>query len=267
MNRLVLFLIVFSFSIGLNAQVKTPEEMASTLISIGDSVHKATLTPIEKYNRYKPFDRSYLGISVPFGANDNGVGGFYRVELYHKVGFYFSIPYGIDDGMIANTTLEEIKFAEEIALLQSENFTASTSIDSSFSHSAIDLGVVFAPWTNHTIFKNIYISLGVVNNRSFQKVSATNNGLLELSENLIYTNNQSYRVSPDLGIKYVMPYAQVGLGYRLDDMYPGFYYNAGLNIPINLFLTKDSMSEEKKRQAKRFKNVDSNAKAYQGSNF
>jgi len=179
----------------------------------------------------------------------------------------YRCPYGIDDGMIANTTLEEIKFAEEIALLQSENFTASTSIDSSFSHNAIDLGVVFAPWTNHTILKNIYISLGVVNNRSFQKVSATNNGLLELSENLIYTNNQSYRVSPDLGIKYVMPYAQVGLGYRLDDMYPGFYYNAGLNIPINLFLIKDSMSEEKKRQAKRIKKVDSNAKAYQGSNF
>ena len=35
-------------------------ELAELLVGIGDSVKQATLNPIEKYNKFKPFERSYL---------------------------------------------------------------------------------------------------------------------------------------------------------------------------------------------------------------
>ena len=39
------------------------KELAELLVGIGDSVKQATLNPVEKYNKYKPFERSYLAYS------------------------------------------------------------------------------------------------------------------------------------------------------------------------------------------------------------
>jgi len=48
--KLLLSLIV-SFQT-LNAQVSTEQDLATILMSIGDSVKQATLTPVERYNRF-----------------------------------------------------------------------------------------------------------------------------------------------------------------------------------------------------------------------
>jgi len=266
MKQFTVLAVLLLCSLSINAQVKTPEEMASVLMGIGDSVHKSTLTPIEKYNRFKPLDRSYLGFSIPLQVVDNEIQGLYRVEVFHKVGFYLSIPYAIDDGQKSNTTLQEISYSEDIATLQSVNFSSSIPLDSNFSHKALDVGLMVAPWSDHSLLKNIYISAGIVYNRSFQKVYKSNNGLVAVEGDLIYENNHSYSVSPDFGIKYVLPYAQVGMGYRFDNVYPGLYYSVGLNIPLKLHLTVDNAKKEKKRREMRTKKVDKNAKDYQNSN-
>lgn len=266
MKQFTVLAILLVGSLSINAQVKTPEEMASVLMGIGDSVHKSTLTPIEKYNRFKPIERSYLGFSIPIQVMDNKIQGLYRVEVIHKVGFYLSIPYAVDDGQESNTTLQEISYSENIATLQGTDFSSSIPLDSTFSHRALDVGLMVAPWSNHSVLKNIYISAGIVHNRSFQKVYKSNNGLIDVSGDLIYENNHAYSVSPDVGIKYVMPFAQVGMGYRFDNVYPGLYYSAGLNIPLKLYLKVDNATKEKKRRENRIKKVEKNANNYQNFN-
>ncbi len=267
MRKYLSLLLVLQVSIS-RAQIKTPEEMASFLIEIGDSVHQANLSPFEKYNRYSPTDRSYLALSVPFSAEDNSLTSMFRVDLFYKLGFYFSLPYAFNNAIVSNTTFEEIQFIEGIADLQGEQYLPSNALAMDYGFSALDVGINYAPWSSNLLLKNLYVSLGVIASSKFDINYISNNGLLGIEGDFVVINDAGYSLRPEFGVKYVLPFLNAGVSYRHDSAYSGVYYTVGTNIPLNKVKSLYSIRQkESERYRKKLNQLDNDAKDFNTSNF
>lgn len=260
MKRLlfIFLLICQTFSFGQD------NELAKLLIQIGDSVNQATLTPIEVYNKHKPFERSYLAYSQPLqmGQNRSLVNG--RIELFHTIGLYVSIPWPTLNDIEANTTVEEIHSAESTASLQGLSFANAAFLDSSLSKLGMDYGFIFAPISTHPLGKNIFLSLGLTTTRKTTFHTYTNNLLLNITGDLTVQKETKLKRGLDLGIKYVLPYLQGGAGYNLGGYRNGFYASAGLNIPLNIVLKRLKNKNDLKL---RIKKLDDDAEEFDTINF
>ena len=260
MKRLlfIFLLICQTFSFGQD------NELAKLLIQIGDSVNQATLTPIEVYNKYKPIERSYLAYSQPLhiGQNTSVVNG--RIELFHIIGLYASIPRSSLKDTESNTTVEEIHSAESTASLQGLAFAHAAFLDSSIATLDMDYGFIFAPISTHPLGKNIFLSLGVTTTRKSVFHTYSNNSLLNITGDLTVHKETKLSRGLDLGIKYVLPYVQVGAGYNSGGYRDGFYASAGLNIPLNVVLKRIKNNNDLKR---RIKELDDDAEKFNTNNF
>ena len=267
MRKYLVFLLIFQVSIS-RAQIKTPEEMASFLVEIGDSVHQANLSPLEKYNRYSPFDRSYLAVSVPFSAEDNNLASMYRVDFFHKIGFYLTLPYAYNTAIESNTTIEEIQYSEGIADLQGQEYLPSNSIGTDDGFSALDVGINYAPWSKNPLLKNVYVSFGVVVFSEFEITYVSNNGLLGIEGDFIVIEDGGYALRPELVVKYVLPFINAGVSYRHSTVYPGVYYSLGVNVPLKKVQSLYSIrKKESERYRKKLNQLDNDAKDFNTSNF
>ena len=239
-------------------------ELAELLVGIGDSVKQATLNPIEKYNKFKPFERSYTAYSHPISISSDSPLIDGRVSLFHSIGFYLSIPLSTQENLVSNVSYEEIQSSEAIATLQGQGFQSSTFLDSSMKMVCWDYGVILAPIKNNPIGKNVFISIGITSSRvsTFHKYS--NNGLLDLTDDFITLDRYEIRRGVDVGVSYVLPYIQASAGYKLKGIQSGPYINAGLNIPIGVTLEKiKSINDFNKR----LEQLDHEAEIFYRSNF
>ena len=267
MKKYLFLLLILQVSIS-RAQIKTPEEMASFLVEIGDSVHQANLSPLEKYNRYSPFDRSYLAVSVPFSAEDNSLASMLRVDFFHKIGFYFTLPYYYNTAIESNTTIEEIQNTEGIADLQGQGYLPSNSLGADNGFSALDIGINYAPWSKNPLLKNVYVSLGVIASSEFEITYFSNNGLLGIEGDYIVTEDGGYALRPELGVKYVLPFINAGVSYRHNTVYPGVYYSFGVNVPLKKVKSLYSIRKiESDRYRRKLNQLDYDAKDFNTSNF
>ena len=267
MRKYLVLLLILQVSIT-RAQIKTPEEMASFLIEIGDSVHQANLSPLEKYNRYSPFDRSYLAISVPISAVDNSVATMFRVDFFHKLGFYFSVPYSFNTGIESNTTFEEIQYTEGIADLQGQGYLPSNSLGTDNGFSSLDVGINYAPWSANPLLKNVYVSFGAIASSKFHITYVSNNGLLGLEGDFIVIEDGGYALRPEFGVKYVLPFINTGVSYRHNAVNPGVYYSFGVNVPLNKVRSLQSIrKKESERYRKKLNQLDNDTKDFNTSNF
>lgn len=266
MRRLILIILLSMTTISYS-QVKTPEVMARILMDIGDSVNQVTLNPIEKYNRFSSTERSYLGFTADFNNIQSPNTSNYRIELFHKVGFYVSLPYGINRNLNSNTTLEEISYAEQIAELQGIFFPKTQLIESSDVLNCFDYGLNFAPWSKHPIFKNLYLSAGISSIRSRVHTRYSNNNLLAIQGDF-HTLSKSVRdFGGDFSIRYVLPYLQGGIGYETAKHFNGLYYLVGINIPLKVKLDYTSRFATRRRFEKKLNQTEQNAKDFNRSNF
>lgn len=240
------------------------KELAELLVGIGDSVKQATLNPVEKYNKYKPFERSYLSYSHPIAISQEPVMTGGRITLFHSIGFYSSIPFSFQSDLSSNVSLEEIHNSESIALLQGESFQSATFLDSSIKTFGMDYGITFAPIKNHPFTKNIFVSLGVSSTRVSTYHSYTNNGLLSINEEFRTLYSSEIQTGLDLGLSYVLPYIQASAGYKLNGYTPGVYVNAGINIPLSIVLQRVKKTDDFNR---RLKELDNEAEIFDRSNF
>ena len=274
----------FFFSTLASAQDKV---LAELLVGIGDSVKQLTLTPIEKYNKIKPFERSYISYShgISLGDNENIPKG--RIEFLHSIGFYLGIPTYLNNDVAANTTWEEIYSVESTAELQGLNFQNSRLIDSIIKSNTFDFGLVFAPISTHPLGKNIYLTIGVSSSRLSVFHAYTNNSLLDVNQDFSLLHRSQNLVGADFGLKYVLPYIQAGIGYKTGGLFPGVYANAGLNIPLKIILYQSKIGSDqpgyhgyqwkspkkwkkdwknrKNENNDKWKNLDKNAEDYKNS--
>ena len=139
------------------ALVAQDKALADLLVGIGDTVKQATLTPIEKYNRYKPFERSYVGYSHPIMVGETPLNTGGRISLFHSIGFYSSLPFRTNGSIESNTTFEEISNSESIAQLQAASFQNSIFLDSTIRSSGIDYGLIIAPMRSSIRKESIFI--------------------------------------------------------------------------------------------------------------
>ena len=253
----VLFILM---SIGVKAQ---DDNLANLLIEIGDSVKQATLSPFEVYNKKKPYERSYLGFSQSIYTDDNEQFlGPNRFELFHIIGIYANMPRQIGSGLEVNTSIEEINNSESIALLQGATYAKSELLDSVDQYFVNDFGILLAAGKENPFTKNLFISLGIVNSRKQVFKSYSNNGLLDISDEFVVRENQIVSYGMDLGLRYVLPYFQLGFGYRSALSRSGFYGSVGLNIPVKVIL-----SHKEKAIFRDWKKIDRDAKNYKNRNF
>ena len=267
MRNFLLLLLVLECSIS-DAQIKTPEEMAIYLIEIGDSVHQANLSALEKYNRYSPFDRSYLALSVPFNAVDNSPTSMFKVDFFHKIGFYFTLPYENNTTIESNTTFEEIQYTEGIADLQGQEYSPSNSLGADNAFTALDVGINYAPWSTNPILKNLYVSFGVIASSKLDITYVSNNGLLGIEGDFIVVEDAGYSLRPEFGAKYVLPFINTGISYRSNAVNSGVYYSLGVNIPLKKVKSLYSIRQKKtERYRKKLNQLDNDAKDFNTSNF
>ena len=260
MRKLLAMLFILSHA-AITAQDK---ELAELLVGIGDSVKQATLTPVEKYNRYKPFERSYIGYSHPIMFNETPVNTSGRISLFHSIGFYSSVPFQVNGSMESNTTFEEISTSESIAQLQGTSFQGSVFQDSTVRSFGMDYGLIVAPMKSHPIGKNVFVSLGISSTRVSSYYSYSNNSLLDVSDEFIVLNRSIMKHGMDVGLSYVLPFLQVGAGYKITGFNPGSYINAGINIPVNVVLKKLKIHDDFSRRAKQ---LDYEAEVFDSTNF
>jgi len=239
MNRLLIIFLFFSTLA--SAQDKV---LAELLVGIGDSVKQLTLTPIEKYNKIKPFERSYMSYSQGISLGDNEDIPTGRIEFLHSLGFYLGIPNYINNELAANTTWEEIYSVESTAELQGLNFQNSRLIDSTTKSNTFDFGMTFAPISTHPLGKNIYLTIGASTSRVSAFYAYTNNSLLDVNEDFSVLHRSRNVVGADFGLKYVLPYVQAGIGYKMWGLFPGVYANAGLNIPLKIILFQSKVGSD-----------------------
>ena len=267
MKKYLVLLLILQVSIS-RAQIKTPEEMASFLVEIGDSVHQANLSPLEKYNRFSPFDRSYLAVSVPFSAEDNSLASMYRIDFFHKIGFYFTLPYAYNTAIESNTTLEEIQYTEGIADLQGQSYTPSNTMLADVGFSALDVGINYAPWSLNPLLKNVYVSCGVIATSKLDITYVSNNGLLDIEGDFIIVEDGGYTLRPEFGAKYVLPFINAGVSFRHNAVNPGIYYSLGVNVPLRKVKSLYSIRKiELERYRKKLNQLDNDAKDFNTSNF
>jgi hypothetical protein len=240
MKRLVIILILFSS----NAKCQD-YDLANILVGIADSVKQLTLSPLEKYNKHKPFERSYISYSQPINTefSKNNIGG--RIELFHTIGFYVGIPTSTNSDVEPNTTLEQIVFGEYTAQLQGLNYQKSELLNTITKSTTFDLGLIFAPIPSSPLAKNIFVSIGLTSSRITDLHRYTNNSLLGINNDFIVYDNTQVYVGADFGLKYVLPYIQVGLGYKVSNVSDGLHLSAGLNIPIRVFLYTKKIAGER----------------------
>lgn len=267
---------ILFFFVALSSKAQD-DNLANLLIHIGDSVKQATLSPFETYNKTKPFERSYLGYSHPvFMGADRALVGSGRIELFHLVGVYFSLPVELGSALEVNTTVEEIQYTQSIASLQGLTFEESTLLDTNNNYYLTEAGLLIAMNRENPFSKNIFFSVGIIStrNQSFNRYS--NNGLLTISEDFVVKSSQTNSYSTDVGFRYVLPYFQAGIGYRTFSIQSGFYFNAGLNIPIKVILDKNSnhqyhwykwSSGKKLVDPNQWKKLDEDAKNFNRRNF
>lgn len=240
------------------------KELAELLVGIGDSVKQATLNPVEKYNKYKPFERSYLAYSHPMAISQEPVMTGGRITLFHSIGFYSSLPFASQADLSSNVSLEEIHNSESIALLQGQSFQSATFLDSAIKTFGMDYGIIFAPIKNHPFTKNVFVSIGISSTRVSTYHSYTNNGLLSLTEEFRTLYSSEIQTGLDLGVSYVLPYLQASAGYKLNGYSPGVYVNAGVNIPLRIILQRVKKRDDFNR---RLKELDNEAEIFDRSNF
>lgn len=267
MRKYLLLLLVLQLSVS-RAQIKTPEEMASFLVEIGDSVHQANLSPLEKYNRYSPFDRSYLAVSVPFSTEDNSFASMFGVDFFHKIGFYFTLPYAYNTEIESNTTFEEIQYNEGIADLQGQQYVPSYTVGLEQGFSAFDIGLNYAFWSRNPLLKNLYFSLGVIASTEYEIIYVSNNELLGIEGNYVVIEDAGYGLRPELGVTYVLPFINAGISYRHNSVYSGLYYTVGANIPLKKVKSLHSIRKiESDRYRRKLNQLDYDAKDFNTSNF
>ena len=100
---------------------------------------------------------------------------------------------------------------------------------------------------------------------------------MDLSEDFLAVSSQSNEYGFDLGLRYVLPYFQIGIGYRTPQIQSGFYFNGGLNIPVNIILNKNknhqyyhwyNWSNDKRLvDPDQWKKLDEDAKKFNRRNF
>ena len=270
MKRIWILFIFISAS--LRAQ---DENLAKLLIQIGDSVKQATLSPFETYNRKKPYERSYIGYSHPIlmGIDQTPLGPG-RIELFHLIGIYLSLPVQTGTLLEANTTIEEIQYTQSIASLQGLTFQESTLLETINNDRLSEVGLLIAVSGENPFSKNLFVSAGLISvrNQSFKKYS--NNGLLDVPEDFIVKYSQSNSYGIDVGFRYVLPYFQAGVGYRTPQIQSGFYFNAGLNIPVKIVLNKNNKHQwynwprgKDAVDPNQWKKLDEDAKNFNRRNF
>ncbi len=212
------------------------KDLAELLMGIGDSVKQLTLTPIEKYNRFKPSERSYLSYSHPIYLSSNQPKSSGRISLFHKFGFYSNLPYKTNRELEANMTFEEISSAENTAILQGQSFPRSELQDSAIKTSSIDYGFIFAPFLKDRLAKNLFFSIGVTSTRILDYSTYSNNSLVHTTGDLIVYEKSRVEHHAELGLSYVLPYFQLGFGYKFGGFNEGLYTSAGVNLPIGIIL-------------------------------
>lgn len=246
------------------ALVAQDKALADLLVRIGDTVKQATLTPIEKYNRYKPFERSYVGYSHPIMVGETPLNTGGRISLFHSIGFYSSLPFRTNGSIESNTTFEEISNSESIAQLQGASFQNSTFLDSTIRSSGIDYGLIIAPMRSHPLGKNLFLSFGISSTRVSNYHSYSNNSLLDMNDEFIILKSSNIKHGLDVGMNYVLPFLQVGAGYKITGFNPGVYVNAGVNIPVKVILSRLKKQDDFNRRAKQ---LDHEAKVFDSINF
>ena len=267
MRKYLFLMLILQVSIS-RAQIKTPEEMASFLVEIGDSVHQANLSPLEKYNRYSPFDRSYLAVSVPFSAEDNSLTSMFKIDFFHKIGFYFTLPYASNTAIESNTTFEEIRYTEGIADLQGQGYLPSNSFGADSGFSALDVGINYAPWSKNPLLKNVYVSFGVIASSEFDITYVSNNYLLGIEGDYVVVEDGGYALRPEIGLMYVLPFINAGVSYRHNAVYSGVYYSLGVNVPLKKVKSLYSIrKKESERYRKKLNQLDNDAKDFNTTNF
>ena len=85
-------------------------------------------------------------------------------DFFHKLGFYFSVPYSFNTGIESKTTLEEIQYTEGIADLQGQGClqTLWGPIMVSSFRRRITCALV-----SKSSAKNVYVSFGAIASSKF----------------------------------------------------------------------------------------------------
>ena len=260
MRKLLAILFILSHAI----IVAQDKELAELLVSIGVSVKQATLTPVEKYNRNKPFEKGYMAYSHPIKFSETPVNLSGRISLFHSIGFYSSVPFYVNGSIESNTTFEEISTSESIAQLQGTSYQHSVFQDSTLRSFGMDYGLIIALIRSHPLGKNLFLSLGVSSTRVSNYHSFTNNSLLDVNDDFIILKSSNIKHGLDVGLNYVLPFLQVGAGYKITGFNPGAYMNAGVNIPVNIILKRRNKQDDLLRRTKQ---LDHEAEVFDSTNF
>ncbi|MDB0057570.1 hypothetical protein N9F09_01580, partial [Schleiferiaceae bacterium] len=192
----------------------------------------------------------------------------YKIDFFHKIGFYLTLPYAYNTEIESNTTFEEIQYTERIADLQGQSYTPSNTMLADVGFSALDVGINYAPWSKNPLLKNVYVSLGVIASSEFEITYVSNNGLLGIEGDYIVIEDGGYAQRPELGVKYVLPFINAGVSYRHNTVYPGVYYSFGVNVPLKKVKSLYSIrKKESERYRKKLNQLDNDAKDFNTSNF